>query len=154
MRAPVRQLLQFVRVDGRQGSNVMWLCRCECGKEARVRASRVVRNVTISCGCVAVLTTSNRNTKHGHNQRGERSSTYTSWRAMINRCTLPGAHAYRWYGARGISVCDRWSTFDAFLADMGPRPPGMTIERLNVNGNYEPTNCVWATWETQARNKR
>jgi hypothetical protein len=82
-----------------------------------------------------------------------RTSTYAVWRSMLSRCTNPNAKDYPRYGGRGITVCDRWRVFENFLADMGPRPDGLTLERENGARGYEPGNCKWATPTAQARNR-
>lgn len=94
------------------------------------------------------------NTSHGHCSNGHRSPTYNSWRAMIYRCTYPRHPFYPDYGRRGITVCDEWRSFANFLADMGERPDGMTLERVDVDGNYEPGNVIWADNYTQRWNRR
>lgn len=91
---------------------------------------------------------------HGHTRGKEFSPTYSSWTAMIARCTRPSQPGYKNYGGRGITVCQRWRAFDNFLADMGERPDGMTLDRFpDNNGNYEPGNCRWATKSAQNMNK-
>ena len=90
----------------------------------------------------------------GHRIGNRRSPTYNSWRMMIARCYLTTQHNYPNYGGRGISVCDRWRSFLHFLEDMGERPEGKTLDRINPDGNYEPGNCRWATTKEQAQNKR
>lgn len=93
--------------------------------------------------------------KHGHASPGHNSPTYISWRAMMKRCFDPKCNSYEYYGGRGITVCLRWRVFASFLADMGNRPPGTTLDRFpNKDGNYELTNCRWATAIEQARDKR
>jgi hypothetical protein len=90
---------------------------------------------------------------HGATPGGKRTPEYRSWRSMLSRCTNANYRNYRHYGGRGITVCERWrSSFMAFLADMGPRPAGTTLDREDRNGNYEPGNCRWATPEVQNSN--
>lgn len=95
-----------------------------------------------------------RRTKHGHTSARWASSTYYSWANMIQRCTNPKNHKYPNYGARGITVCERWLTFENFLADVGERPDGLTLDRKDNDGNYEPGNVRWATHKQQANNRR
>jgi hypothetical protein len=92
--------------------------------------------------------------KHGHARKRKRTSEYMTWEGMKERCNNPNRDTYKYYGGRGIKVCERWNDFQNFLEDMGPRPDGLTLERKNNNGNYEPSNCCWATRQKQTRNRR
>jgi hypothetical protein len=91
---------------------------------------------------------------HGHTTGGTISPTYKTWKSVVERCTNPNHRRWKDYGGRGIKVCDRWRKFENFLADMGERPEGKTLDRKEVNGNYELNNCRWATNEEQAINRR
>jgi hypothetical protein len=123
-----------------------WMCQCSCGTEREVRGENLRGGLSTSCGCDR-----KGNTKHGL----ANSLTYGSWCNLIQRCTNPRHPKYNDYGGRGITVCKRWSKFENFLADMGEKPaPRMSVERKNNNRGYTPSNCVWATNNVQASNRR
>jgi len=126
------------------------VCLCECGNWKSVAACELKSEKTKSCGCYDAHRKKTQTIKHGYN----RTPTYTCWRNMLARCGNPNDARYGSYGGRGITVCDRWREFKNFLADMGEKPGGLTIERKDVNGNYEPGNSVWATQSEQDNNKR
>ena len=120
-----------------------YLCECECGTERLIPKTILNRIPSNSCGCTMGI----------HKQHG--TKTYHSWQSMIRRCVDPKHKGYKNYGGRGITVCDRWrNSFKYFLEDVGKRPDGHTLDRIDVDGDYEPSNCRWADGTTQALNKR
>jgi hypothetical protein len=138
----------------RSGS-IGWLCRCACGTERVVSSSRLRGGTSQSCGCLHRELSSAANRRHGHRRLGIRSPEYTVWYTLIQRCTNANRPEYPSYGGRGIIVCDRWRcSFENFLADMGPRPPRTSIDRIDNDGNYEPANCRWATFAEQIRKQK
>ena len=143
------------RAESDKGGRRRYVCRCSCGGETVTAGYDLRKGHTRSCGCLLRET----RTTHGHVRNGRRSPTYQSWQSMLRRTTNPKAAGWEYYGGRGITVCDRWNpkaggSFENFLEDLGERPDGTSLDRVDVDGIYEPSNTRWATPREQRANQR
>jgi len=127
-----------------------WTTKCECGEIRVVLGSHLRNGHTKSCGCFRNELSREKLTTHGLSK----TSTYRAWAAMHRRCGNPNTVQYKWYGARGITVCARWAKFENFLADMGERPKGLELDRIKNNLGYSPRNCRWTTHQQNCVNRR
>lgn len=148
----VFERLTCIRIVAKCERHNLWLCKCSCGKEVKSTANALLRGKTKSCGCYSAEQTSKRFLKHGGKAKNLKS--YSIWKHMRQRCKNPKIKGYKNWGGRGITICERWEDFNNFYQDMGDCPPNFSIERIDVNGNYEPSNCKWIPWKEQWKNKR
>ncbi len=134
-----------------------WACRCVCGNMAFPTACALNSGRTRSCGCLMLESVSrngSRRATHGHMRTLAPSPTYISWQAMRNRCRNRRYHQFGLYGGRGITICHQWDSFQQFLSDMGERPLGKSLDRIDNDSGYYPGNCRWATPLQQTLNRR
>lgn len=155
-----RNLLTLLSVSVSESRHASGLFRCQCGVLKTIRLQKVRAGTTKSCGCKRnsrpSVSSGDARVKHGFAPDGEanRSGAYKSWRTMRRRCHDPKRADYYLYGGRGITICKRWDEFANFYDDMGARPANRTLDRIDSNWNYTPSNCRWATSAEQLRNRR
>jgi hypothetical protein len=133
---------------------IYWNTICDCGTEKKIAGSRIKNGMTQSCGCLRMETIKRANTKHGHYVGGMKSKTYASWEAMMDRCYRPSSGSFHSYGAKGVTVCERWHKFENFLADMGDRPLNHQLDRKDAGLGYSLKNCRWLTHLENQQNRR
>jgi hypothetical protein len=138
----------FTRRPGRPNQRfALWNCLCDCGNQVTLIASKLYGN-TNSCGCLQRETVAAQFSKHG--KSAGKHPLYYVWQGMIQRCTNPNHHGWKYYGRKGVKVCTRWHSFVNFLADMeATYQPGLTLHRKHSDAGYTPENTVWATWKVQ-----
>lgn len=146
--------LTVIACEGSKNNQIHWLCRCDCGGETIASTAHLRSGHTQSCGCLKREITGNLRRTHGRHKE----PIYGVWAQMRQRCSSPTSKDYKYYGARGISVCPEWDSFEAFFEYVSKLPhfgePGRSLDRTENNGNYEPGNVRWATMYEQAQNRR
>ena len=143
-------VLKFDRQDSFR--QYMWTCKCDCGNVVSIRGYSLRSGNTQSCGCIQKETTIKFRQTHGQ----KKTRLYNTWQSMKQRCSTPSVSCYKYYGGRGIKVCEEWQKFEPFYhwAINNGYADNLTIDRINVNGNYEPSNCRWITLKEQQMNTR
>lgn len=143
---------------GIEQRQVLWMCQCDCGNEKVTSATKISSKRVQSCGCLQFDTTQKLGLSqsiHGHSRiNGKRGKTYSVWTHMKARCNNKKHQEYKNYGGRGIKICDRWNRFENFLSDMGEKPDGLSLDRIDNMDGYYKENCRWATPSEQSRNRR
>ena len=142
--------LTAVSRHDKPGNRWRWLCRCDCGKAVIVQIGSLRSGNGKSCGCLQKEIASRVNTTHGMSKTRE----FFVWKAMLQRCLNPNCKDFKYYGGRGIKPCERWLEFTNYFADTVVQPEGLTLDRIDNNGNYEKSNCRWATPKQQSGNRR
>jgi hypothetical protein len=148
------RLTVIYRAENDAAGGTRWLCRCDCGGESVVAGGNLRSGHTASCGCSQQVAAVAVNTTHGQTANGVESPEYKSWGSMWTRVQNPRRDDSHRYGGRGITVATRWRDFSAFLGEMGPRPAGTSLDRIDNSQGYSAANCRWATPSTQSRNSR
>lgn len=146
------QIFGYLKVIGfsHRHRNTYWKCLCDCGNNIVVRGSSLKNGHTKSCSCLRIERNKEQKTKHGRYG----SKEYITWSNMKKRCMNSKSPNYKDYGGRGIKICKRWEEFENFYVDMGDRPEGKSIDRIDNDGNYTPKNCKWSTHTEQMNNRR
>lgn len=144
------RLTVLERGENSNRGKARWVCRCDCGRTTTVAGADLRSGHTQSCICLHREVVTGKLTTHGMSK----ITAHRSWEAMIQRCSNPKNPTFKNYGGRGIKVCEAWLTFEQFVSDMGERPAGTSLGRINNECGYEPSNCRWETPKTQARNTR
>lgn len=143
------KLVVLSRDNNDHSNNTRWLCQCDCGQTKVVLGTNLKSGAVKSCGCFQKEVNGSWHITHGMS----RTPTYRIWDGMIRRCNDPKKPEFKWYGGKGIKVCDKWEKFAGFFEDMGVRPEGLTIDRIDSNGDYGPSNCRWISMKENLRNR-